>query len=709
MQRYLWLVLGALMVMAACKPAPPPPKAKSASAAAKAVAKPAPAPTVIAAPYGTVPQVGASVTAPAAPATTVSAALPVLLPPVPLPAAAPLQLQTTNSDRHRGLFNEIASEYFDFQWTQDTTNPHVIDLTAGELTLPDVVRSRYGLSSGAWDASPQLVKSVGFVEAELERRRGKAVEEVLGAQLPVHFRFDWKTLTPPYQQAARKLLEAGVLIRELHKRQMLRPEEDATTAVYERGNASELALLRRNVVPVCGRYSPGPVCDLLPVFPTLHPGDVMWPAGMTDEEFEALKKAGATQAADPFLSPFTVVRKNSEGGYTWVSYGKAPEFQPILEQIATILDTVAGIDGIDENFKKQLAAQAAAFRSEQPYPYDQSDFAWGAAGGPLELTIGPYESYRDPRGIKAFFEFVLGVEDVETTALIQKFKPLMQQLENGLAALIGPALYQPRKIEADTAPMRVIDTILASGDGNADGGPFQAYHLPNQGPMVDQGKGKRVIMRNHARAKFPFTQAIAKIALVEEQQNDLDPQAGLFNTTFHEISHGLGPRGNVMVKLSDGTQQQMDLLIGKYSHALEEAKADVAGQWAVRTLVTANVLTPDEARKCYITYVASLFRVIRYGLDEAHGRGAAMELNFLIEKGAVEARGERYAVNLAKMPEAIGALLTEIGRIQAAGDGKAAAALLEGYPKKSPAVLRAIVDRVGKAGIPREIAAYYHW
>jgi hypothetical protein len=297
---------------------------------------------------------------------------------------------------------------------------------------------------------------------------------------------------------------------------------------------------------------------------------------------------------------------------------------------------------------------------------------------------------------------VLGAEDKVTTDVIQKFLPMLPHIEQMFALAVGPDIYAARTISA-VPPLRVVRTIIASGEMQKAGGPSIAFSLPNIGPMVDEGRAKRVIFANHHEAKYQILRAIADIAMVPEQLADVDAQSFVFDSTFHEIMHGIGPQKET--KAGDST---VGLVLGDLYDGLEEAKANVGGVWFAKILLDNAIISADDLRKIHTTYVAGLMRVMRFGKGEAHAKGAALEFGYLFSKGAIEVRGGKFAVVEEKMQDALTGLVAEIGRAMAKGDKDAAKVLLESYPAQAPALLDTMARAFAEAGIPRDVALVYH-
>jgi len=603
------------------------------------------------------------------------------------------------SPQYKKLMDDMAMSLFGFSWVRDDINPNRMD--AQELYIPSSLRP-------VFDVSSNLEKAIASVRGGVEDERRSAVKDALDAQKEIHLEFDLGTLSPPYRAAAGYLIEAAGYMHELYKLQLDKNIATTQADVLARGDPLSVRLYSRNAGAFCGRYGDGERCSVTEDYYRPEFGSIMWPDEMNEKMFEDIKNKSPDPANDPLLSPFTVVKPGTDGTLQGIPYAQFEPFKFYLEKIASLFEQAADVAGIDASFSEQLKKQAIAMRSDQIKPFFESDEAWGRAKGELEVVAGPYETYEDKLGTKAFYEFMLGAQDKQATEVVEKFMPLLPQIEKAYAALLGAEVYRARGIE--TVPtIKVVNVIVGSGEMKKAGGPSIALSLPNIGPMVDQGRAKRVIFANHHEAKYQILKALADIAVAPEQIAEVDPQSFVFDSTFHEIMHGIGPQRETA---AGGTT--VALAIGEYYDGLEEAKANVGGVWAAKILADNGVITPEQLKNIRTTYIAGLLRIMRFGANEAHAKGAAFEFGYLFSKGAIEARGERFFVNHDKLQAALDSIVAEIGRALAAGDAKAAKELLETYPAKSPALLDDLAKKFAAApgpdgsGIPRDVALVYH-
>lgn len=301
---------------------------------------------------------------------------------------------------------------------------------------------------------------------------------------------------------------------------------------------------------------------------------------------------------------------------------------------------------------------------------------------PIDVTIGPYETYNDEIfGYKASYEAYINLRDETESKILAALSGVLQQIENNLPI---EKQYRNPKL-AGSAPIRVVNEVYGAGDGN-HGVQTAAYNLPNDERVITQKGAKRVMLKNVQEAKFKKTLVpIAKVVLAKDEQNDLSFDWFFTHILFHELSHGLGPHQITLNGQKTTPREQLKEL---YS-AIEEAKADTLGLYGLQFMLDhekelnlEGVLPAgtkeDAERKLYTTYLASTFRSLRFGLHEAHGRGMAVQVNYLIDKGAITVRPDgTFAVNFAKVKDGVRDLTHNLLMVEANGDYAGAKKLLE--------------------------------
>jgi hypothetical protein len=313
---------------------------------------------------------------------------------------------------------------------------------------------------------------------------------------------------------------------------------------------------------------------------------------------------------------------------------------------------------------------------------------------PVEPTIGPYEVYEDEWfNFKAAFEAFITVRDDAESAKLQVFSKHLQALENALPI---DAKYRNAKL-GELAPIKVVNVVLTAGDANR-GVQTAAFNLPNDERVIREKGSKRVMLKNVQEAKFRMVlQPIAKVALTPADQKNVAFDAFFTHILMHELMHGLGPHNLDVGGRATTVRQELK---ETYS-TIEEAKADVSGLWALAQLAADKSLDPAITRTMYTTFLASAFRSIRFGLNEAHGRGIAIQLNYMLDAGAFRVNADgTFAVDQARIAGAVTALTREIMTLQAEGSYEKAKSLIEKLGVVRPEVQK-VLDRL--ANVPVDI------
>ncbi|MBI5595652.1 MAG: hypothetical protein HY928_06120 [Elusimicrobia bacterium] len=386
---------------------------------------------------------------------------------------------------------------------------------------------------------------------------------------------------------------------------------------------------------------------------------------------------------------FTVIRRLGDGKLRAVP--NSLEYQNELQRAAALLKDAAA-SSEHPGLKSFLEKRAAAFLSDDYY---DSDVAWMELDSPIEPTIGPYETYEDGWfGYKAAFEAFIGLRDDAETAKLQRFGGQLQWLEDNLP--IDKSLRNP-KLGA-MSPIRVVNEVYASGDA-AHGVTTAAFNLPNDEKVTAEKGAKRTMLKNVQRAKFDIVLTpLAKMALSPADQGRVDFSAFFTHILMHELMHGLGPHQS---KDAQGRPVTVRQALKEASSALEEAKADASGLWALQKLVDKGVLDKKLEDTMYVTFLASAFRTLRFGVAEAHGKGMALQLNYLLDKGAFKVAGDgTFSVDTAKVKGAVEALSRDIMLAQAKGDYAAAKKWLDAMAVIRPEA-KAVIDRA--EGLPVDI------
>ncbi|HEY0095669.1 MAG TPA: hypothetical protein VGB96_15165 [Archangium sp.] len=420
-----------------------------------------------------------------------------------------------------------------------------------------------------------------------------------------------------------------------------------------------------------------------------------YPAGATKADIEAWVKSLPEAQQREATGFFTTIRRDTAGRFVAVPY--SVEYQGELAEAARLLREAAELT-TQPTLKAFLSKRADGFLSNDYYP---SEVAWMELDASVEPTIGPYEVYEDEWfNYKAAFEAFIGLRDDAETQKLAKFSGELQGLENNLP--IDPKLRNP-KLGA-LAPIRVVNSIFSSGDGNR-GVQTAAYNLPNDERVAAEKGTKRVMLKNIQEAKFQrVLLPITQVALPAKDRKDVSFDAFFTHILMHELMHGLGPH-NITV---EGKQTTVRQALQASSSAIEEAKADVSGLWALQQLVDKGVIAKDLERTMYTTFLASAFRSIRFGINEAHGKGIALQLNHFLDNGAVVVNKDgTFSVVPGKIKESVTTLTKQLMELQASGNRATAESLLDKQGVVRPEVKR-VLDKLNNVPVdiePRYVTA----
>ncbi|HEX8087244.1 MAG TPA: hypothetical protein VF762_00225, partial [Blastocatellia bacterium] len=387
---------------------------------------------------------------------------------------------------------------------------------------------------------------------------------------------------------------------------------------------------------------------------------------------------------------FYVIRRAADGKLKAVPYSE--EYVEFLAPAAKLLREAAALTS-NQTLKNFLTARADSFLSNNYYA---SDVAWMDLDSPIDLTMGPYETYDDELfGYKAAFEAFVTLRDEAESAKLLKFSGYLQELENNLPI---EERYRNPKLGA-ASPIRVVDVVYTSGEGN-QGIQIAAYNLPNDEQVVKEKGSKRVMLKNVQEAKFDKVLVpLSKVLIDPPQRSQISFDAFFTHILMHELLHGLGPHNITVGDKQTTVRMQLKEL---YS-PIEEAKADITGLWALQYLIDKGAINRQMERELYTTYLSTSFRSVRFGITEAHGRGQALQFNYLMDEGGIkfnEAAGT-FAIDTSRIKEAVRKLTHEILTLQAEGSYEKAKAMLDKYAVIRPEMRKAL-DRLGNVPVDIE-------
>jgi hypothetical protein len=421
-----------------------------------------------------------------------------------------------------------------------------------------------------------------------------------------------------------------------------------------------------------------------------HPkGAGFYPEDMTAEDFEAWLKAHP-EDREAFEGLFTVIQREGET-LKAVPYSKA--YAKWLEPAATGLEQAAKSTK-NKSLAKFLKLRAKGFRTDDYYA---SDKAWMDLDSRVEITIGPYETYEDKlMNYKASFESFVTVSDPAASKALAKYKKYLPKMEQNL-----PVDDSVKTKRGAQSPIRVVDLVYTSGDARTSVQTI-AFNLPNDERVRKEKGAKKVLLRNLIETKFDnIMKPIGEQVLAPAHHGHLSGDAFFHQVLFHELSHSLGPA----FTQKDGRKVEVRIAIGPAYSALEECKADVMGAYNILFMIDKGELPADFRQKLLVSYFGGLFRSVRFGVAEAHGRGAAVQINRFLEDGAVTLDGDgRFEIHAEKLEKSISSLVHDLVMLQHDGDRAAVEAFLDKYGVESDAMKNAL----GKLdGIPVDIRPVY--
>lgn len=411
-------------------------------------------------------------------------------------------------------------------------------------------------------------------------------------------------------------------------------------------------------------------------------GANFYPQDMTKEEFEQWQDTNKT-------SQYTMIRRDENGKLKAIFYHEY--FKEQLQKAANLLNQAASLIK-DKNFSKYLSLRAQALITSD---YQLSDMAWlDSKTSKIEFIIGPIESYEDGLfGYKTSFESFVLIKDVDWSKQLEKYGKLLPTLQKSL-----PVKEEYKKeMPGSLGDINVYDAIYYAGDCNA-GSKTIAINLPND-EEVQLKKGTRKLqLKNVMQAKFDLIVIpISELLLDKSIVSDVTFTTFFQNVMFHEVAHGLGIKNTIN---NNGTVREA--LKELYS-PLEEAKADITGLFLVQKLRDMGEITDGKLEENYASFVASIFRSIRFGAASAHGIANMLEFNFLLDEGAITKNNEgKYIIDFEKMKNAVSKMTERIITIQANGDYNAAKKWIDEKGTIS-ADLQKDLNKINETKIPVDI------
>lgn len=517
-----------------------------------------------------------------------------------------------------------------------------------------------------------------------QKRQGQTGDPELAKKTarfaPTLMTADTAKLSVKDRQALKKIIDAAKLLDPLFLRQVW--SGNAALEAKLKADKSAVGLQRLHYFYI----NDGPWSRIDNKEPFIEgvphekpPNANFYPDDMTKDEFNSWLQGLSEDEKKKATGFFYLIRRDSDKKLITIPYSQA--YKEYLEPAAQLLRDAAALTS-NKSLANYLTKRADAFASDDYY---ESDVAWMELDSPIDVTIGPYETYEDELfSYKASFEAYITLRDDVETAKLATFGQYLQELENNLP--MDPKYRNPKLGAA--SPIRVVNEVFGSGEGNS-GVQTAAFNLPNDERVIKEKGSKRVMLKNVQDAKFSKTLIpISRVVLNPAQRATLTFESFFTHILCHELMHGLGPHNITLNGEETTVRKQLKEL---YS-AIEEAKADMTGLWALQYLIDKGVFDKSMERSLYTTYLASMFRSVRFGITEAHGRGVALQFNYLTDEGAIkfnDATGT-FSVEDSRIKEAVRKLTHDLLTIEAEGSHSKAKEMLDKYAVIRPPMKQAL-------------------
>jgi len=511
------------------------------------------------------------------------------------------------------------------------------------------------MSTIRWLAAAAALSLAACQAASTNQQQNAAASTEQGAAdklASVEMQADTSYLTDEERKVVNLLIQAADLMNPIYLRQVSADNPRLRDEIVKSGDKAMLDKFDTFMGPW------DEVSDDKPFYgnSTRPAGAGFYPAGLTKEQFDDYLAKHPDQAK-ALTDPYTVVKRQ---GDKLVAVPYSQEYKEWLEPAARKLEEAAAIT-TNPSLKKFLTLRAKAFRTDD---YFESELAWmDLKDTPIEMVIGPYETYTDGLyGAKTAFEAFVVLRNPTESSALDVYKSHLRDMEANL-----PEEEQYKNFKRGfESPISVGDQIRAGGDAN-HGIQTVAFNLPNDERVREAKGAKKVILQNVLGAKYDrILQPMAGLVLVPADAANVNKRYMYLETLFHELSHSLGP-GSITV---NGQQTTVDKALKDVGSGFEEAKADVMGAYNVLFMMDQGVLPAAEKPQIRAAYVAGLFRAMRFGDTDAHGRGAAMQYRYLRDKGGIvwDAGAKRFRIDPAKLDAGIRDLVHDIIHLQGTGD-----------------------------------------
>ena len=524
------------------------------------------------------------------------------------------------------------------------------------------------------DSKVQGVTEIVSLESERQLLIDKSRLDIY---YPVNLTADLSSYTNKQKEMLGLLIDASKIMDDLFWKQAF--GEDKNTFLTNIDNAKARQFADINYGPWDRLNGDKPFLSGYEEKPL---GAQFYPSDMSKSEFE---KA----SLDNKDGLYSLIVRDKSGELKTVSYSDI--YKTELTEASALLIKASEL-AENKEFAHYLNLRAGALLSNE---YQASDLAWmDMKSNPIDVVIGPIEVYEDQLfGYRAAFESYVLLKDLAWSERLAKYAAFLPALQQGLPV---PPKYRAQMPGTD-ADLNAYDVIYYAGHSNA-GSKTIAINLPND-EQVQLSKGtRRLQLKNAMRAKFDnILEPIAQMLITPQQRKHITFNAFFGNTMFHEVAHGLGVKNVV------GTDQTVRAALKEYGSALEEGKADILGLYMVQQLLAKGEITEGVIEDYYVTFMAGIFRSVRFGASSAHGKANMIRFNYFQEQGAfaLDENG-LYLVNMEKMEAAITSLSRKILTLQGDGDYAGVAALVAEYGVIKED-LAADLAKLADEGIPVDI------
>lgn len=533
-----------------------------------------------------------------------------------------------------------------------------------------------------------LLFSVGFIfscspkegtpseKTETSQKSGSEIDNLLSKYTTFKLEADLSTLSENEKKMITVLIEAGEVMNELFWYEAYGSKDELMSKLK---NDKEKKFAEINYGPWDRLNGNKPFVAGIGEKPA---GANYYPSDMTKDEFEKSNLEGKTGL-------YNFIRRNEDGTLKSVPYHV--QFKDQITKVSKLLAEAANLAD-EAGLKKYLTLRSQAVLTDD---YQPSDFAWlDMKKNPIDVVIGPIETYEDQLfGYKAAHEAYILIKDMEWSKRLEKYAAFLPELQTGLPV---PDVYKQEKPGRDTE-LNAYDVVYYAGDCNA-GSKTIAINLPNDEEVQLKKGTRRLQLKNAMKAKFEkILIPIADELIDPSQRKHIKFDAFFANTMFHEVAHGLGIKNTIDGK---GTVRKA---LKEHASALEEGKADMLGLYMINQLHKKGEVDGD-LNDYIVTFMAGIFRSVRFGASSAHGKANMIRFNFFDEMGAFtrDETAGTYKVNFDNFQKAMDALSEKILTLQGDGDYEGVAALVsdKGVIKSQ---LQSDLDRLSAKGIPVDI------